>query len=40
VKSENIQISPMQPGQDPFKEFLEKQKQTTIDQVVSPFGRN
>ena len=40
VKSENIQISPMQPGQDPFKEFLEKQKQTTKDQVVSPFGRN
>jgi hypothetical protein len=25
---------------DPFKEFLEKQKQNSKDQVVSPFGKN
>jgi len=27
-------------GIDPFKEFLEKQKQNSKDQVVSPFGKN
>ena len=27
-------------GADPFKEFLEKQKQNSKDQVVSPFGKN
>ena len=27
-------------GIDPFKEFLDKQKQNSKDQVVSPFGKN
>jgi hypothetical protein len=40
TKSVNAQVVPVQPGKDPFKEFLEKQKQNAKDQVVSPFGKN
>jgi len=40
TKTDNAQVVPVQPGKDPFKEFLEKQKQKTKDQVVSPFGKN
>ena len=40
TKSGNAQVMPVQPGKDPFKEFLDKQKQTSKDQVVSPFGKN
>ena len=40
TKSDNSQALPVQPGKDPFKEFLDKQKQASKDQVVSPFGRN
>lgn len=32
--------APTQAGVDPFKEFLEKQKQNSKDQIVSPFGKN
>ena len=35
-----VQPAPAFAGQDPFKEFLEKQKQNSKDQVVSPFGKN
>ena len=37
---DNAQGVPVQPGKDPFKEFLDKQKQNSKDQVVSPFGKN
>jgi hypothetical protein len=40
TKSDNAQALPVQPGKDPFKVFLEKQKQNSKDQVVSPFGKN
>jgi hypothetical protein len=40
VKPENAKDIPIQAGEDPFKEFLEKQKQNSKDQVVSPFGKN
>ena len=40
TKSYNAQVAPVQPSKDPFKDFLEKQKQTSKDQVISPFGKN
>jgi preprotein translocase subunit SecF len=40
AKSDNSQALPVQPSKDPFKEFLDKQKQNSKDQVVSPFGKN
>ena len=40
TKLNNAQGVPVQPGKDPFKEFLDKQKQNSKDQVVSPFGKN
>jgi hypothetical protein len=45
TKSDNaqgvpVQGVPVQPGKDPFKEFLDKQKQNSKNQVVSPFGKN
>ena len=40
TKLDNAQGVPVQPGKDPFKEFLDKQKQNSKDQVVSPFGKN
>ena len=40
TKSDNAQPLPVQPGKDPFKEFLDKQKQNSKDQVISPFGKN
>ena len=36
----NPVASPTSLGVDPFKEFLDKQKQNSKDQVVSPFGKN
>ena len=40
VRSNSPQSIPVQPGKDPFEEFLDKQKQNSKDQVVSPFGKN
>jgi len=40
IKTDNAQSIPVQPGKDPFKEFLDKQKQNSKDQVVSPFEKN
>jgi hypothetical protein len=40
LRPENAKDIPIQAGKDPFKEFLEKQKQNSKDQVVSPFGKN
>ena len=40
VKPDNAKAIPTQAGKDPFKEFLEKQKQNSKDQVVSPFGKH
>ena len=36
ARSDSSQALPVQPG----KEFLDKQKQNSKDQVVSPFGKN
>ena len=38
MRNNDTQKTPL--GIDPFKEFLDKQKQNSKDQVVSPFGKN